>query len=485
MTPTANPTVATPRGDYKTKERLWEKCRALCGSEDEVKAHDVHVQHESNFLIPFSTSMDDVQYRFLKREAELPGVSAEFMQLLSGALLRKEPEVKLPDDVPAGAQEWITNQFGVDGSPLSAFMLGVVREECTTTRGFIQVDYDEETSLPFAVPHPAESVINWRKNKTELIQLVMLAEELLDTEYEFHPNYVPVVYVHELVNDVYQIRKFVQLYDDKGSLKDAEWREAGPATVPLIAGKPFDYIPIWPSNGEIEPEDPMMITIVNKEIALYNKIARRNHLLYGAATYTPYVSGVTDAAAFKKITEAGLGSWLHLPDKDAKLDVLKTPTEALVDLDRAIVDAYEELAKLGVRMLSPETAQSGVALQLRNASQTARLGTLNTRVSVIMTQVIATMLNWRYGTDYTAEQIEFKMQDDFANTIQGADWMRLATEWYENGHIPRDVWIKLLKKNDVLETDYDDVQGMKDIQVETERFKKYSDTLGGDNGDTI
>jgi len=138
------------------------------------------------------------------------------------------------------------------------------------------------------------------------------------------------------------------------------------------------------------------------------------------------------------------------------------------------------LAKLGVRMLSPETAQSGVALELRNAAQTARLGTLNARISVIMSQVIACMLNWRYGTEYRAEDIKFKMQDDFANSVVGEGWLRLATEWYENGHIPRGAWLQLLKNNDILEPDYNDDDAMAQQQKQEERFGKYTDKVTND-----
>lgn len=473
-------TVATPREDYSDKIKYWIKCRAVCGSEDAVKEHDLRVHDRDNFLIPFSPVMTQTQYDFLKREAELPGISAEFKQLLVGGLLRKEPELTLPKDVPAGALEWITNEFGVDGTPLTAFMKTVVEEEVETTRPWIQVNYSEEDAIPYATLIPAEAIINWTKSKTELTRVIVCMQEEVDTEYEFHPIYVDVIYVHELVDGKYQVRRFYQEYDSKGSRKSDDWIEDANILVPLNRNQPLEFIPLWPANGEIELQDPFLITIVNKEISLYNKYARRNHLLFGASTYTPYVSGVQDEAAFNKIVSAGLGSWLWLPDKDAKLDVLKAPTEALTDLDRAIAAGIEEMAKLGVRMLSPETAQSGVALQLRNASQTSRLGILNTSISTVMAQVIATMLNWRYGTEYRAEDIKFKLQDDFANAVQGEGWLRLATEWYENGHIPRSVFIQLLKQNDILPDDYNDEEGRKAIAEETERFRSYSDKVSND-----
>jgi len=476
-TPTAIKDVSTPRDDYLAQSALWEKCRAVCGSEEEVLSHDLLVHAQGNFLIPFSPSMTQEQYNLFKREAELPGISAEFTQLLVGGLLRKEPQLELPKDAPEEALDWLTNEFGVDGTPLNAFMQSTVHEEVVTTRGWIFVDYDEDEKIPFATMYPAESIVNWRRSKTELTQVIVKVEELLESSNEFHPVYQPAYYVHELVNDVYQVRTFKQQYDENGNVKDNNWLQVGDPVIPEMRGKPLNFIPAWPSNGEIELQNPFLLTIVNKEINLFNKISRRNHLLLGAGTYTPYVSGVADEADFLKITRSGLGSWLHLPDKDAKIDVVKVPTEALVDYDRSIEGNIEEMARLGVRMLSPETAQSGVALQLRNASQTARLGTLNTKLSAVMTQVIAVMLNWRYGKEYDASEIKFKMQDDFDNIVTGEGWLRLATEWYENNLIPRSVWINLLKRNDIIPDDYNDEEGSKEMDKDMLDFKKYSDTM--------
>jgi hypothetical protein len=206
----------------------------------------------------------------------------------------------------------------------------------------------------------------------------------------------------------------------------------------------------------------MLTPFIDKEIALYNKISRRNHLLYGAATYTPVISSDMTDEEFEKTVGGGLGTWIRLRQDDTA-SVLKTPTEALQDMDRAIVAGIEEMAKLGIRMLSPETAQSGIALEIRNAAQTARLGSLNTKISNTFKQAIALMVNWRYDLDLTSADVEFRLSDDFNPTPLGADWLRLATEWYQAGLIPRSVWVNLLKQNELLEPDYEDEKGKQEI----------------------
>jgi hypothetical protein len=151
------------------------------------------------------------------------------------------------------------------------------------------------------------------------------------------------------------------------------------------------------------------------------------------------------------------------------------------------------MAKLGIRMLTPETDQSGVALQLRNAAQTAQLGSLNSKVSNTITQVITFMLAWRYDVEIAMKDVEFSLSADFNPTPLGEDWLRLATEWYQQGLIPRSIWLTLLKHNDIVAPDYDDEEGQAEItagiemanaflQTQNDKYADDVDDSGGDDG---
>jgi hypothetical protein len=135
-------------------------------------------------------------------------------------------------------------------------------------------------------------------------------------------------------------------------------------------------------------------------------------------------------------------------------------------MDRAIVATIEEMARLGIRMLSPESAQSGIALEIRNAAQTAQLGTLNTKISETMRQVITFMINWRYNLKLVPGDVQFSLSSDFNPAPLGADWLRLVGEWYEGGHLPRSVWVQLLKLNDLLPPDYDDEEAQLEMNAD-------------------
>ena len=492
--------VADPNGLYESMQPLWERSRAVIGGERFAKSFDgsLDVVNFSNLLIPFSPSMSERQYSFYKAEAELPGIVAQYARVLVGGLLRKQPVVKLPDDAPEEAYDWIMSQFSQSGAPLISFLDEALWEELKTSRAWVYVDFPKlenpeglsrEEMLeirPYPVIWTAESIVNWKyavdplTGSQFLAQIIIRKYEEDFSKNEFHPDFVDTVWVHEVVGGFYQVRKFAKT-DAAGQIPVVNGQivlqptQSASSSNPklsayvlkdtsqiMINGERATRIPAWSLNGYTGVAEPMLMPIVDKEVALYNKISRRNHLLYGAATYTPIISTDMSDEDFEALVNKGLGSWLRLRQGDTAT-VLETPTAALADMDRSIAAAIEEMAKLGIRMLSPESAQSGVALDIRNAGQTAQLGTLNAKIGTQMAAIIAFMINWRYDLAYTATDIGFELSSDFKGGALGADWLRLATEWYEKGLIPRGTWLSMLKQNDMLAADYDDAAGRAEI----------------------
>lgn len=491
-------TVASPSAAYESLKPVWNRCRAICNGERAAKEFDsvIDVNGFTNLLIPFSPSMSQEQFNFYRAEAELPGITSQFAKMLVGGLLRKKPSLKLPEDAPAEAMEWIINLFGQDESTLMSFLDNALWEEMQTSRAWVYVDHpnvenyedlsaEERAEIkPYPVIWDADCVISTRtrnngRGKDILDRVIVSGLEESFDKNEFHPEFVPTIWVHELDEaGLYQIRKFQRTtketsvnvsagrQDNQAGSGAGTFEQVGETVVDILVNdERLTFIPAWPLNGSIAPTTPVLASIIDKEISLYNKISRRNHLLYGAATYTPIICTDMSDSDFDDVVNKGLGSWIRLRPED-KADILATPTEALKDMDRAIAASIDEMAKLGIRMLSPDNAQSGVALQLRNAAQTAQLGTLNSKVSSTMQQVIAFMLNWHYDLDYDAADVNFSLSADFSPTPLGADWLRLATEWYQQGLIPRAIWLEILKQNDLLDPSYDDVKGKQDIMDE-------------------
>ena len=506
--------VADPSALYESMRPLWEKSRAVIGGERFTKDFDgsLDVINFTNLLIPFSPTMTAQQYSFYKAEAELPGIVSQYARTIVGGLLRKQPQIKLPDSAPPEAYDWLMSKFSQNNAPLVSFLDEVLWEEMKTSRVWIYIDFpvvqgaanmtrEEMQELkPYPVIWKAESIINWRLSSDTstgaqyLQQVIVRDYEESYSKNEFHPEYLDTVWVHEIVDGVYQIRKFQKATEDaqipviNGRLQQQYQQGASGTDLKLSAyrlldtnqriminGERMTRIPVWPLNGAVTVTEPMLIPLIDREVALYNKISRRNHLLYGAATYTPIISSNMPDEDFEAIVANGLGGWIKLQAGDSAT-ILDTPTSALADMDRAIAAGVEDMAKLGVRMMAPESNQAGVALDIRNAGQTAQLGTLNTKLGNQFASMIAFMLNWRYDLQITATEIGFELSDDFNSAPLGSDWLRLATEWLEKGLIPRSIWLTMLKQNDIMEPDYDDVAGQVEISEDDSVFTPRENT---------
>jgi hypothetical protein len=498
--------VGSPNHEYESMVRIWRRARAILNGELYAKEHDrqLDIMGYTNLLVPFSPRMSPEQYRWYVAEAELPGLSAQYAKVIAGGLLRKEPQLVLPDFAEKDeALDWLRNRFTEDGRPLVAFLDEAIWEELSTSRGWVSVDYpavenfdslskeQKDNLAPYPIIWKAEDVINWQigvnsnTNRPALTRVVFRYIDQDFSESDYHPTLKIIAADHYLDEaGVYRVQKYKRKGEaiisvTNGDLKmsqlfsstfftEGEWEPEGELMTPLLGGEPLTALPIFPLNSQLSVSTPMLTPIIDREIALYNKVSRRNHLLYGAATYTPVIfSENLSEEDFLKIVNSGLGSWIKLGAND-KVDAFKTPTDALADMDRAIEASVSEMARMGIRMLAPESADSsGVALEIRNSSLTAQLGVLNSKISTVMQEVVKLMLRWKYGKDLDMTGLEFKLSADFNPAPLGSEWARLATEWYQARLIPRSVWLSIAKHHDIIPSDYDDEEGQTEIGQDT------------------
>jgi len=492
--------VENPSASYISLKPLWKKARAVLQGEAHAKAHDEYIESNySNLLLPFSPSMSQSQYDFYKSEAELPGLTTQYARVLISALLRKPSQLTLPDELGEDAFNWLTKDITLDGASMFNFLDSAIWEELQTSRAWVYIDRptvsDDELEMmmpeernmisPYPVLIKAENVINVQLKTHPVTRVKSLSRwvtryisEEYTPENPWHPSYVDSVCDHYLDEQGFLVLDYykkahgshevnalngviAQEYEDSadGGFKLYE------TVYPMKFGQRLKRIPAFPLNGQLEPVEPVLMPLIDREVALYNKVSRRNHLLMGAATYTPVVQSDMTDEEFEELVNAGLGTWLRVR-KDESITVLETPTGALSDMDRAIEATVGEMAKMGIRMLSPEQAASGVALEIRNASQTAQLGTLNAKISGTMQEVLAFMINWKYDTDYSGNDIEFQLSSDFAATVGGEGAMRLVAEWYQSGIISRETFVTIAKYNDFLPADYDDEEAIAAIQTD-------------------
>ena len=390
--------------------RRWAKNRAIvdCAVED----FDITV-NVNNLLIPFSASMPQDHYNLYRNEAEFPGLVSQYANVLAAGLLRKPPQTNFPVSI--------------------GLVKEAIMEELTTGRGFLWVDQDVLRVLM------AEELVEWSTTHT----CVLICVEEGDRVSEYR-------YKYQMTDDGVIVTRSVNGVEEQA--------------VPLMVnGEALRVIPVFPLNGSMNVQPSILQPLIDREVGLYNKLSRRNHLLYGAATYTPVIMSDVSEDQFNKIVENGIGSWIHL-ERGATADILAAPTDALSKMESAIASTVEDMARMGIRILSPEGGQSsGVALEIRNSAQTAQLGLLNARISEAFQAACQLHARWR-TKDPFMEEVTFQLSADFNPVPLGSDWLKLVTDWYQAGLIPRDLWLSIAKSNDVVPADYDDERGRQDIE---------------------
>jgi len=424
--------------------------------------------------------MSQEQYSFLQAESELPGLVAQYAKVVVGGLLRKRPQLSIEGvPSPEDTVDWLRRNLTAEGASLVSFLDNVLYEEVSTSRVGVWVDYpevagEEETNLkPYPLVWPAESIINWqtsvdvtdRRHKLSRVVLRFYQEVPAD-DSDLHTDFTE--YVKDLHLDeagLYCINTYKlsrtpteEKKEARARLPEGEvWELDGESVYPMVHGERLTFIPFWFLNGAIEPIEPILSPLVDREVALYNKMTRRNHLLYTASTFTPVIHSTMSEDDFQKIVSGGLGSWILLHPDD-KVSALETPTAALSSLDTSIDHTVNELAKMGIRMLAPESGlQSGVALEIRNSAQTTQLGTLNVKISETMKEVLEFMVWWGTpGSSPDTIDVTFNLSMDFNPTPLGEGWMRMITEWYQERLISRSTWIEIARQNDILPDDYND-----------------------------
>ena len=494
-------TVGTPRDEYLSIQQEWLRNRAIIQGQQYAKDYDQRPDINTNLLLPFNSSMTQSQYDHYKAEAELPGVSSQYARMLTGGLLRKVPTLEINDNRINVEEtiDWIMNRFGQGNESLISFLDGALWEEMQTSRAWIQVDYpvvDLETLTPEErrqiTPFPrlwnAESIINWSVDTNPISGYQRLTSVIIRSysprqgASNFHPELVDTVWVHRLDDEgLYAIDTYInpnqntldakyvdgQLQQDYPEFDRDTWTLVSTNSNIMINGERLGAIPFFPLNGSVEIQDPAFSPIVDREIALYNKISRRNHLLYLSATYTPIVQSDSLSDQEKdQLANQGLGTWMFIGQQDS-ITTLSTPTQSLTDMEAAIRNGYDEIIRIGVKMLSLEPNNSdvsGVALQIRNAAQNAQISTLNAKVSEQIKTIIRFMIHWRTGIIVEESNIRFNLSSDFARASTPTEVVRLISEWYQGGLIPRSLFIEIMKANDIIPSDYRDEGAVNEIE---------------------
>ena len=435
-------TVDTRHNLYMQRLIVWRQIEAALGGDSAVKRFDA--TSGNRILLPLSDQMPAAKYRQFQDNTSFSGLTGAFVEVLHDALLRTPPRFELLPRF-ASDQSAFFEQFS-KSQTLLEFLSSLTMLHLATSQAIVYVDYDDQAQRPYAELIDPKTITNWKTNQDgELIQLFVRRQRVANNLSTFEEVRRDEIIVHELIQGFYQVRQFVN---------QGNQFELVSTIQPTRRNERLTRIPLFFVSGQIEPPAIAIERYFSLEKAIYNATARRDHVLRLASFVTPIVAGenlADDEDRQQAVIDAGFGNYVFL-NQDDTLTFATVPTENLEALERSINDRKMELARLGIRLLTPEQNQpeSGVALSIRNNLQSIRLSSFSTQITSTIREVIQEMLLW-FTPVTDIDDIDFELQHSIDDSVILMYLSELQT-LQQNDTITREELRSKLEQTQILST---------------------------------
>lgn len=451
---------------YAKLEQDWKKCRDTSAGQRTV--------HEAKTLyLPKLEGQNDSEYKAYRERALFYEATGRTVDGLTGMIFRKAPSVE-----SNGMDDFIAD-VTLDGTDLAGFAQSLVKDTIEVGRAGILVDYPvadmegmtqaQASALnmrPFFKHYKTESIINWRvgrvNNASTLTEVRLMECIVEDGEEEFETTEIEQIRVLQLFEGRYQQRIF------RKDQKEGEWVEfTEEPIVPLMSGKPLDFIPfVFVNTDSTSPnvQEPPLIGLVNVNISHYKTTADLEHGAHFTGLPTAVITGHTkdDEESFR------IGSttaWVFSnPDADAKfLEFEGKGLDTLVDL---LKEKEEKMAALGAQMLTPSTRRNEAAetAELRHMGENSVLSAISQTISEALNTALEIAMMWISN----GSKAEIYLNTDFMPASITPLMMRELLQAVQSGRISPRTYFENLKRGEIIDSEksFEDEQS----EIETEPF---------------
>lgn len=380
--------VTTVHPEVTRRQAQGQRCRDTNEGEDAVKAAGVQ-------YLPRLSKQSSAEYEAYKGRALWYGATSRTVQGLSGAVMRKDPKLVVPDAMQAQLDD-----ITLTGTPATTFIKDLLNEVLITGRAGVLIDMpppevvDEQgMSRPYWVIYQAEQITNWKLTTVggvpKLTMVVLLEQVESPGEDEFEQVCVPQYRVLSLdESGIYTVRLFQQLV--KQGSRTNEFVQVSELT-PVFRGTPLTSIPfccLGPCTLDACPEKPPLLDLVNVNLSHYRSSADLEHGTHFTALPTPYITGVP------KETTVAIGSataWV-LEDPNARCGMLEFTGQGLGAIEKRCDVKEKQMAILGARMLEQQKlgVEAAETLLMRNAGERSSLQS----IAVTLGLGIEKLLKW-------------------------------------------------------------------------------------------
>ncbi|MGL4640654.1 MAG: DUF4055 domain-containing protein, partial [Shewanella sp.] len=303
---------------------------------------------------------------------------------------------------------------------------------------------------PSMQQYKAEAIIDWKyeyiNNQNTLVQ-VRLLEEAVVAKNEFESEFELRIKVLDLVDgNKYRMRIF----------KEDDEEQIGEDIYPVMNGKNLDFIPFYfigPDSTEATLDDPIMIDLVDLNLAHYRVSADYEHGCHMTGLPTPVVSGYATEfdgegkAIPAKFYIGSTTAWVF-PDPNASANFLEFTGQGLTALKENLDRKENQMAAIGARMLAPEKSgvEAAQTLAMRHSGEHSILAAIAIAVSEGLTKALTVFAEWAG----VKGEIKFEINRDFIPVIADGNLLTQLMALVQGGHMDAESLFDWLKRADLI-----------------------------------
>lgn len=360
-------TIAIQHPDYIRFKSAWELMRDSVDGEDDVKRKGTkYLPMKTGTAAITDPASRDRVYNLYKTRAEFPEIVAPTIRGAVGVMLAKPAKVDLPPQL-----ESLREAATSDGLTLDMLHIRIANELMTTGRYGLLPSVDAQ-GMPYLAGYTAEGIINW--DGTEYVVLdESTVERNRDTgEWEAVKRFREC----QAYDGAYASRVYTTAPSTKAGIDEEQ--------IALLPNRqPLGFMPfVFVGSMDLTPapDDVPLYGLAKLAMRIYRMDADFSFSLHMTSEPTPVAIGFDDpqSAIEQGMAPKTLGSsvlWILPKGGDAKYLEFNGP--GLEKQAEAINTSYDRAAQYGAQIISQgQSAESGEALRLRAASQTATLTTI-------------------------------------------------------------------------------------------------------------
>lgn len=407
---------------YSDQLENWELCRDSNDGERAVKAAgEKYLPMTAGQIADGSkrggNNEGALAYAAYKTRAVYPEIYAEAVEAALGIMHRKPPVIEVPKSL-----EPMLKDATRMSEPLSVVLRNINARQLVTGRLGVVGDIivDGTDVWPIVALYEDVSVLNWDTNDTAGLRFVILDESkyMLGNDFNWSKD--------EKYRVLALVKKDTAEFDDSGVYGTAQMEpgdeiSALAFTHPNIRGNTLDQIPFsFVNAADIapEPNKPPFLGLANACMTIYRGEAdyRQNLFMQGQDTLVTIGSMLDEDEKVR----TGAGARIDLQQGgDAKY--IGVSSNGLPEQRQALENDYERaMVKAGQTLNSGKAKESGEALKIRIAAQTATLPQVARAGAAALERVLRVMATW-YGENpddvIVQPNLEFTEEDLNGQTL--------------------------------------------------------------------